>query len=236
MAAAGKSKLEVKKLTAPYLPPSIPMKDKVSVRVVAVPVPEASPLFAAQETHAGLKLESANKPESAKEPESNRAPVELRYGISFEADEELKQLFDQAEVLTGISRKAELLKKILKEFVNKKDPKKRFLKRVRVTAKIAVKRRAAWRKNIPAAVKDYVHMRDRGRCSYVGKNGVRCCATKYLQIDHIKPYGMGGSNETENLRLLCPEHNRFLAVQIFGKGKCRCFYSQFSFPDSGFLL
>ena len=36
----------------------------------------------------------------------------------------------------------------------------------------------------------------------------RCKSTWQLEIDHIHPYARGGSNEPQNLRLLCDAHNR----------------------------
>lgn len=45
------------------------------------------------------------------------------------------------------------------------------------------------------------------RCSYVSQNGRRCSSTSSLKVDHISPFGFGGSNETANLRILCQKHN-----------------------------
>ena len=77
-------------------------------------------------------------------------------------------------------------------------------------------------RHIPeAAVKDTVRIRDGYQCgyqcSYVSPAGVRCQATKQLQYDHIYPFGKGGNHDVENIRLLCPQHNRLMAERCYGK-------------------
>ncbi len=54
-------------------------------------------------------------------------------------------------------------------------------------------------------------------CSYMGPNGVRCSSRHDLEIEHILPLGKGGSNEPDNLRVLCAKHNRLMAERHFGK-------------------
>ena len=63
---------------------------------------------------------------------------------------------------------------------------------------------------IPSVVRHHVWMRDRGQCTYVcPKTKRRCASNHLLQIDHIKPFSLGGSHEVDNLRLLCANHNQF---------------------------
>ncbi len=69
---------------------------------------------------------------------------------------------------------------------------------------------------IPAEVKRLVWARDQGRCSYVNpKTGRRCGSRYMIQMDHIKPFALGGLSTKENMRLLCAGHNRFRARQTF---------------------
>ena len=72
-------------------------------------------------------------------------------------------------------------------------------------------------RSIPASVRDRVHARDSGRCTYVTASGRRCNATHNLQIDHIVPVARGGGGEIANLRLLCGKHNRLEAKRILGE-------------------
>jgi 5-methylcytosine-specific restriction endonuclease McrA len=40
-------------------------------------------------------------------------------------------------------------------------------------------------------------------------NSCRICGSiEYLEIDHIKPLARGGSNDLNNLQILCRKHNR----------------------------
>ena len=45
------------------------------------------------------------------------------------------------------------------------------------------------------------------QCEHIDENGVRCSRKFHLQKDHIIPWSLGGSDELENLQLLCRPHN-----------------------------
>jgi hypothetical protein len=81
-------------------------------------------------------------------------------------------------------------------------------------------------RHIPQTVRDEVFVRDGGRCTYVGPDGRRCGETWNLEIDHIIPYAKGGSNAPENLRLLCPAHNRLAAEREFGGEHMEKYYKR----------
>ena len=78
-------------------------------------------------------------------------------------------------------------------------------------------------RRIPAATKDAVFARDKGRCTYVGSNGKRCDATHHLQIDHVIPCARCGTNAFGNLRLLCERHNKHEAERVLGANTIRRF-------------
>ena len=64
---------------------------------------------------------------------------------------------------------------------------------------------------ISSEVRNHVWVRDQGKCTYVcPKTKRRCSSDHLLQIDHIKPFSLGGTNEADNLRLLCANHNQFM--------------------------
>jgi 5-methylcytosine-specific restriction endonuclease McrA len=76
---------------------------------------------------------------------------------------------------------------------------------------------------IPAATRDAVFARDKGRCTFVGSTGKRCDATHNLQIDHILPYARSGAATLDNLRLLCGRHNKHEAERVLGANTVRRF-------------
>jgi hypothetical protein len=72
-------------------------------------------------------------------------------------------------------------------------------------------------RHIPVAIRDQVMLRDKQRCTFKSRSGRKCNSTHNLQIDHIKPFALGGTHEPENLRVLCAAHNRHVARKVFDK-------------------
>jgi hypothetical protein len=65
-----------------------------------------------------------------------------------------------------------------------------------------------------------VWKRDQGTCSFKDPETGKCCGSTYfLELDHIVPVALGGSNEPSNLRLRCRGHNQRYAVKIYGVKK-----------------
>jgi 5-methylcytosine-specific restriction endonuclease McrA len=65
---------------------------------------------------------------------------------------------------------------------------------------IEIKEPVQLRYPIPKKVRAEVMERDGYKCVY-------CGSTKNLQIDHVIPVTDGGTNDTDNLRVLCKKHN-----------------------------
>jgi hypothetical protein len=71
-------------------------------------------------------------------------------------------------------------------------------------------------KYIPKGTRRFVWIRDEGCCQYVNKEtGIKCQSKFALQIDHVHPFSLGGSNEKENLRLLCRNHNIWRTKELY---------------------
>jgi hypothetical protein len=80
---------------------------------------------------------------------------------------------------------------------------------------------------ISAATKRSVWHRDGGRCTFVdSKTGRRCGSQHSLEYEHIQPFALGGRSNLENLKLLCPAHNRYAAIQVFGLQKMQRFWEK----------
>ncbi|WII71413.1 HNH endonuclease signature motif containing protein [Bdellovibrio sp. 22V] len=52
------------------------------------------------------------------------------------------------------------------------------------------------------------------RCQYKHKNGKTCGSNYQLQMDHIVPKALGGSDDSSNLRILCRTHNNLMAEKL----------------------
>ena len=70
-------------------------------------------------------------------------------------------------------------------------------------------------RHVPAAVKREVLLRDGERCAYVGRDGLRCGESGFLEIDHVHPHADGGPSSVENLRIACRAHNQYAAELYF---------------------
>jgi 5-methylcytosine-specific restriction endonuclease McrA len=75
------------------------------------------------------------------------------------------------------------------------------------------------RRTISLAVRDAVFVRDGGRCAFESAGGRKCSSCEGLEIDHILPLAKGGSDEPQNLRLLCRAHNQHAAREAFGRDR-----------------
>jgi hypothetical protein len=71
---------------------------------------------------------------------------------------------------------------------------------------------------VPRDIQRHVWKRDGGQCTYC-HNGKRCGSRYGLEMDHIKPFSMGGRSSLENLRLRCRAHNQLTAIKDLGAGK-----------------
>jgi hypothetical protein len=63
---------------------------------------------------------------------------------------------------------------------------------------------------IPVSIKREVWRKSPEGCAYVSPITLKRCGSRHrLQIDHIRPYSLGGSSsDSKNLELLCAVHNR----------------------------
>lgn len=86
-------------------------------------------------------------------------------------------------------------------------------------AEVKARPPARSRPHIPAQTRRVVFERDAGQCTFVGTGGHRCGATRQLELHHIVPFALEGSDTPGNLTLHCARHNRFVAEREgFGVG------------------
>jgi 5-methylcytosine-specific restriction endonuclease McrA len=160
---------------------------------------------------------------------SRRAVVEPlspgRYKVQFTASAELH---DQLERLAALMRSevpdgdiAAIIQRAVAEKLERLEA-RRFAKTAtprKVTPSKAVSHGGSSgpSRHIPAAVRRAVRARDAERCRFVDEQGRRCSERQRLEFHHRRPYGMGGDHSSENISLLCPAHNRYVAELDYGK-------------------
>jgi 5-methylcytosine-specific restriction endonuclease McrA len=238
-----KSQSEIDAIAARYRP-AIALRDRVKPVRVAVPGsriegggraetrPPASLQSACKKSnfaHNGQSGSLTDCKETRKESGNSAAVrTEQKLLIQFLANrgfmeryEEVRALLSQRLPDTSFEAVFEAL---INEFLERHSPVRRKARRERKkTARTKPRPEPASQepkrhtRQIPAAVREKVFVRDKGRCTYVGRTGKRCGSTQALQIDHIEPFARGGSNRASNLRLLCAKHNRLVAEEIFGE-------------------
>jgi 5-methylcytosine-specific restriction endonuclease McrA len=77
---------------------------------------------------------------------------------------------------------------------------------------------------VPAKVRRQVWLRDKARCSFINPTTNKQCGSTFkLEIEHMKPFALGGNHTPDNLRILCRAHNVHRAVQIYGIKKMATF-------------
>jgi len=182
---AGKSHREVERVVALERP--VPRKPKEIVRRVAVKPKQAStPLLEAP----------------AMEPVEER--VTLRTSLSTEKFE----AFEEARAIVSRKNPGATVEDVFNEMVEF------FLKHKAPRQRKPANPKSRTR-HIPVATRDQVMLRDKQRCTFRSRSGHKCNSTHNLQIDHIKPFALGGTHDPNNLRVLCAAHNRHVARMTF---------------------
>ena len=205
---AGKSHREVERMVALERP--VPSKPKEVVRRVAVKAKEpklrVDPLFAAPAT-------------------APPAPVEERVTLRTSLSADSFEAFEMARAIVSRKHPGATVEDVLNEligfYLKQKAPKERPAKSTKAGGKTqepqtrTTPQTGLRTRHIPAAIRDRVMLRDRQRCTFISKSGRPCHSTHNLQIDHIKPFALGGTHDPENLRVLCAAHNRYVARMVF---------------------
>ena len=70
-------------------------------------------------------------------------------------------------------------------------------------------------RDVPAAVKRAVWLRDGGQCAFAGHGGHRCEERGFLEFHHLSPYAASGEATVENIALRCHAHNQYESDLFF---------------------
>jgi hypothetical protein len=210
--AKGRSVREVEALVA-ELAPREEKRERIRAFMPPPTPPSVSseaPLFCDPPAPASVG-DPASRP-SVPAPPAQRS---IRVEFTFTADEALAREVEDARALLRhkypFCRLEDLFREAVGALLLRLDPERRPAPAPRLS------RRAERSRSIPPSVRAVVWRRDGGRCSYVGQDGRRCLSRAFLELDHVRPFALGGaSHDAANLRLLCRGHNIHASRDAFG--------------------
>jgi hypothetical protein len=141
-------------------------------------------------------------------PQANGS-VRLELTLSENGHQDLLRMKELLSHSVPQGELSAVIEKALRFYLEKKEPKPTS------AAEVAMQQ-----KTIPAQLRRQIFLRDKS-CQFKTDNGRICGSRHQLQIDHIQMRYHGGTNEPENLRLLCRKHNQWVAEQTMA-GKAAC--------------
>lgn len=161
-------------------------------------------------------------------PEKVRAITPSLTRVTLEVDEEFMALVTRMRENDGnpaLSMK-EVFQLAMREYVKRREVKpstSRTASRTPEVKRVSVSRSPAFRSRyIPISIRNQIRLRSGDRCEYRDPTNQRRCESRSgLELDHILPYGKGGTNDVENLRHACPSHNLFHAIGTYGEAKMK---------------
>jgi len=238
----GKSRREVEAIVAEHEPRAVLPPD--CVRTIVVPVPRDAQTDQ-KCTVAGDGKKSSNVEQSTLEDRRTgdheelpgvtvmgTAKLERHAVVEFSAREIVINKLERVRSIASHRLPAnapleQVIEFLADYFTEREDPAKRHARReVRkmkeknepVREPVRPVHRTKTARSIPSPVRDQVFTRDKGRCTYVSRDGKQCGSTHVLQVDHVQPVARGGASTLDNLRLLCAHHNRLEAERLMGRG------------------
>ena len=180
-------------------------------------------------TRATMKLLSQVDPSLSVSKEQARflgnRKVEIKLVIDESCHKKLEELKSFLSHKSPVLSHAELLSILLEEALEKHNPRRKKVRKTMKKEKVTSAQKWEYRNKskqinraIPTHLKKHIWERDEGRCTYVHPQTKRKCSSKHLlQIDHIRPFSLGGKSEVSNLRLLCAGHNQLRSEKTFGR-------------------
>ena len=133
---------------------------------------------------------------------------EIRFTASMATRDKLKLAQDLLRHTIPSGDPAEIIDRALSVLID--ELARRKLANVR-TPQRTIRETGDGSRHIPSAVKRAVWTRDGGRCAFVGAGGHRCGERAFVELHHVRPYGVGGNASTENIQLRCRAHNQYEA-------------------------
>jgi hypothetical protein len=166
-----------------------------------------------------ILLQRSKNPDAHRLRESEKPVSETRTELRFFGDPELMKNLERVRELKGDLSLEEIFKVALDQYLEKMDPLRNRAESKRTPTSESPVPRSRY---VPKKILRKLHERSGSQCEYRNaQTGQRCESRYRLQVDHVTPFALGGETRLENLRLLCPSHNAFAAIQVFGQQRMR---------------
>ena len=210
---------QIRKLPERPLPARELGPDRVGREVPPTPDPEsvepATELATAGRAPAGSSPTHVHTPPVVLQP---LAPA--RYKVQFTADAGLR---DDLEALKSLMRSqvpdgdlASIIALAVREKRERLEARRHGAVKAPSVRTIATDGAPSSR-YVSAAVRRAVWRRDGKRCCFRDSDGRRCPERARLEYHHRYPFGLGGGQDVDNICLMCPAHNRYLAELDYGR-------------------
>jgi hypothetical protein len=224
--AAHKSKREVDELIARWFPkPDVQTSIRKLPEPRAVSVADSSDVGRSSDARTGAKGTEEPASQAGTQPSAAFAPPAPRPLVAPLAPDRYVVKFTASATMLAKLRKAQDL---LRHAVPSGDASEIFdraltaLVRDLEKAKFAATDRPRTSegtkdasRDVPAAVRRAVWLRDGGQCAFAGNGGHRCEARGFLEFHHLTPYIAGGQASVENIALRCRAHNQYESDLFF---------------------
>lgn len=154
--------------------------------------------------------------------------IDLTIRCSQELFEDITRLQGLLAQSRGANDKTAVIEKAVKALLDIEDPKRKEERREKRKAKKKGNENSAKKeiqkvdktktrsRYIPEDLKAAVYKRDGYRCTFHDYDQKRCEEDAMLQVDHCKPWSLGGEHTLDNLTILCPRHNKVMSRRILG--------------------
>jgi hypothetical protein len=180
----------------------------------------ASELIEFSKTHSCREIDSevarlhpkAESRASVKPISANRVRITLTVSKSTLEDFKRSQSIEAQKTSASPSLEA-TFERVLQFYLAKNDPVRKAQgstkrhKKHSVRTKKPIHAKLNSRVSLRAEEKRQVFQRDEGQCTHVDRKGERCTNDRWIHIHHLRPVSLGGSNEVDNLTLLCSFHH-----------------------------
>ena len=160
----------------------------------------------------------SSAPEAPAKPPVIEPLAPARYRVQFTASAELRDKLERLTALMPGNDLASIVEAAVTEKLERLEA-KRFGKTNKPRKNLEDADTSPGGRGIAAPVRRFVRERDGGQCTFSTPDGRRCPAREGLEFHHDEPYGRGGDRSANNIRLMCAQHNAYMAELDYGKEK-----------------